>query len=204
MHKSYSSYLKSIKLKTCTNCKKTDHWLGKNHTQESKDKISLANKDQEYNKSRLGVIESKEAKFKRSQKLKGRKPGFIDKQHNASTKLKMRLKRLADLEEKCGFDWSSPNYNKKACKLFEKINEELNWDGQHAERRGEFKILGYFLDFYEKTKNIVIEFDEKRHEYPKQKQKDLHKQKEVIEKLNCKFFRIKDGEEENWREIIST
>lgn len=201
-HKSYESYLRSIPKKTCEKCAKRGNWKRRKHTDKSKNKISEANKGKEYNKSKLGIKESLETKKRKSKSLKGRKPGFENKVHSPETKLKQRLKRLQDLEKKLGKNWRAVNYNKDACKLFEEINRELGWNGQHAEKGGEYKILGYFLDYYEPTKNVVIEFDEKRHEIPKIKAKDIQKQKEVTEVLKCRFFRIKEEERFNWRNII--
>lgn len=93
-----------------------------------------------------------------------------------------------------------PNYTKQACKVFEEINSELNWNGQHAENGGEFHIkeLGYWVDYYEPNLNIVIEYDDNSHKY--RSLKDEERQQEIIEHLNCKFYRIKDGQ--NWREVI--
>lgn len=202
-HKSHDGYLKAIKKnESCNSCKKTGHWLNRTHSEESKKKISSANKGKDYNKSRLGIKESEEAKEKRSALLKGREPGFVNKKHSSETKLKMRLKRIEDMDKKYPLGWTSPNYNKKACELFEEINKEMGWNGQHAERVGEYKILGYFLDYYEPIHNVVIEFDEKTHEKPKQKARDIEKQELVIAELGCKFYRIKEGEENKWKNLF--
>lgn len=202
-HKSYEGYLRAINANSsCNNCKKKDHWLGKKHSQETKEKISSANKGQEYNKSRLGIKESEKAIEKRSLALKGRKPGFGNKKHSQETKLKMRLKRIEDMNKKYPLGWTAPNYNKKACQLFEEINKELGWNGKHAERVGEYQVLGYFLDYYEPVHNVVIEFDEKTHDKPKQKARDLEKQQLVTAELGCKFYRIKEGQENNWKDLI--
>lgn len=207
IHNSYESYERTLKEKRkCNSCKYKNGapWDGKKHEEKTKQKISDVNKGKDYNKSRLGIKETEETKKKKSLALKGRSPAFKGKKHSLETKLKMRLKRIEDLDKKFPNGWTSPNYNKKACVLFEKINSELNWNGQHAERVREFRILGYFLDYYEPTLNVVIEYDEKNHEKPKQKQRDLEKQILVTQELNCKFYRIKEGEEENWKKIIFT
>jgi len=202
-HNSYESYKRAISEKwKCKNCVKHLHWKNKKHTEETKNKISNSNKGKKYNKSRLGIKESNKTKNKKSVALKGRIAGFINKKHSKETKLKMRLKRIDDLNKKFPNGWTTPNYNKDACKLFETINNEMGWDGQHAERRSEYIVLGYFLDFYEPTLNLVIEYDEKTHEKPKQKLRDIEKQELVTKHLNCKFFRIKEGDAENWKNII--
>lgn len=83
-----------------------------------------------------------------------------------------------------------PNYNPVACKMFEKINKTLNWNGKYAENGGEYYIkeLGYFVDYYDSCNNLIIEYDEKYHKY--QMNKDKERQRQIIKYLNCKFYRI--------------
>lgn len=85
------------------------------------------------------------------------------------------------------------NYNPIACEFFNRLNLEHGWNGIHALNKGEKIVyeLGYFLDYYEPNKNIVIEWDENYHRREKQKEKDQLKQKEVTKLLGCKFYRIK-------------
>jgi hypothetical protein len=202
-HQSYQSYLRALNEKRlCQVCIPRKSWLGKKHQEKTKQKISNSNKGKEYNKSKLGIKESDITKQKKSLALKGRVGTFLNKKHFLETKLKMRLKRIEDLNKKFPLGWTSPNYNKKACKLFEEINKTLNWIGQHAENGKEKIVLGYFLDYYEPNLNIAIEYDEKTHEKPKQKRRDEEKQKLITEHLKCKFYRIKEGEEYLWKEIL--
>lgn len=88
------------------------------------------------------------------------------------------------------------NYNINACKFFDRLNLDRGWDGQHALNKGERAVyeLGYFLDYYEPSQNIVIEWDENYHRKEKQKIRDELKQKEVTELLKCKFYRIREYE----------
>ena len=81
----------------------------------------------------------------------------------------------------------------------------MQWDGQHAENGGEYciKELGYWVDYYEPTLNLVIEYDEPYHSRKINQIKDLARQKEIEEYLGCKFYRIKQGEENLWRTIIN-
>ena len=83
-----------------------------------------------------------------------------------------------------------PNYNKTACRLFDSLSMENNIKIQHAMNGGEIYIkeLGYWVDGYDIENNIVYEFDEKHHK--QQKEKDLMRQNEIINFLNCKFVRI--------------
>ena len=79
-------------------------------------------------------------------------------------------------------------YNKTACEYFDFLNIQYGWNLQHAENGGEIRCGGYFLDAYDKEKNIVVEYDEPRHykdiENNILKDKDIDRQNFIIEKLN--------------------
>lgn len=88
-----------------------------------------------------------------------------------------------------------PNYNPDACKLIDEYGKENNYNFQHAENGGEFHIkkLGYWVDGYDKKKNIVIEIDEASHfdTDGNLKEKDIKRQKEIMNFLGCEFIRLK-------------
>lgn len=52
----------------------------------------------------------------------------------------------------------------------------------------QYKINGYFLDGYVPEINLAIEVDEVHHK--RMKEKDLIREKEIIESIGCSFFRI--------------
>ena len=65
---------------------------------------------------------------------------------------------------------------------------------QHALNGGEINVVGYYLDAYDKDNNIVVEYDEKHH-FNKDgtlKNKDIKRMNEIMNNLNCKFFRFND------------
>lgn len=99
------------------------------------------------------------------------------------------------------------NYNRKACDLFDEINKEMGWNGIHALNsvKGEYHIkeLGYNLDFYEPTLNIVIEYYELWHNKTRFLQRDILRQNRIESHLNCKFYIIKEREEHLWRETLN-
>jgi len=87
----------------------------------------------------------------------------------------------------------TPNYNPLACKLIDKYGKEHNYNFQHAENGGEFHIMVYWVDGYDKERNTVIEIDELFH-FDKNgnlKEKDIQRQKEITDFLGCKFIRLK-------------
>lgn len=165
-------------------------------------RVSIANKGKEYNKSKLGYIESDETRAKKSLALKGRVPGFGGKKHKKTTRLKMSKRRSEMLRDRFGHGQISPWYNKDACKLFDEINAELGWNGHHAENGGEFYVGGYWVDYYEPVHNVVIEFDEPRHDIPSISEKDLIREDNIKQLLGCNFIRIKQGFEYEWKHLL--
>ena len=88
-----------------------------------------------------------------------------------------------------------PNYNPKACKRMDEYGDKNGYNFQHAENGGEYHIkeLGYYVDGYDKEKNVVIEVDEFHH-FDKDgnlREKDVQRQKEIIDFLGCEFIRLK-------------
>ena len=89
-----------------------------------------------------------------------------------------------------------PNYNVKACRYIDELNKKFGWNLQHAENGREIRIVRYFPDGYDKKLNIVFEYDEPGHykdvENNILNEYDIERQKYIIEKLNCKFYRYNE------------
>ena len=108
-------------------------------------------------------------------------------------KEKLRLIRIKQIKNNGSVHF--PNFNKNACLYFDKLNEEKGWKLQHALNGGEIQIGGYFLDAYDAHNNIVIEYDELKHKIDKRRnKKDREKEKYIIDKLKCKFYRYLEYE----------
>jgi hypothetical protein len=92
-----------------------------------------------------------------------------------------------------------PSYNKKACEYFKRFDEENNTKGQYAlYGGGEYYIkdLGYWLDYINFEKKLIIEFDEGHHYLTdgSLREKDIVRQKEIENLLNdFIFIRIKEN-----------
>lgn len=75
------------------------------------------------------------------------------------------------------------------------MNGVLNLNGIFATNGGEYHIkeLGYFVDYYDKEKNLVIEWDENSHYNVNGslKENDILRENEIKNHLKCKFYRIK-------------
>lgn len=173
--------------------------FGKKFSQESKNKMSTSHK---------GISFNEDHKRKISKAQKGRISPMKGKTHSLETKQKMSksnskpkpigfnktmrlcvLKRIENLSGQV-----TPNYNPQACKLINEYGKQNGYNFQHAENGGEFYIkeLGYWVDGYDKEKNIVIEVDEKYHFdfNGNLKNKDITRQKEIENHLQCEFIRI--------------
>lgn len=85
---------------------------------------------------------------------------------------------------------------KKACDYFDKLNKEMGWNLQHALNGGEIIICGYWIDSYDKEKNIIVEYDEPKHYIDIQNNilnnKDFYRQLTLIIHLKCKFYRYNE------------
>jgi len=87
-----------------------------------------------------------------------------------------------------------PGFNKKACQIIENYGKENGYNFQHAMNGGEYFIseLGYWVDGYDKDKNVVIEYYEPFHR--NQLERDERRKQEIINYLNCDFIEIKEWE----------
>jgi len=172
----------------CPTCKKllpyTDY---RNYWTAKKKNVNCKSCSKMGNKSRKGQITSASHRLNLSKALKGRH--ILDE-----WKQKMRQAALNRIKQ---FDVKPyTNFNPDACKYFDKLNEENNWKLQHALNGGEIHIIGYSLDAYDKDRNIVVEYDEPRHNKPSVKEKDMIRQNNIIKHLKCKFYRFSQSKNE--------
>lgn len=114
--------------------------------------------------------------------------------HSEEQKMKQRLSTLAYIE-KCKGPIRQ-RYSIVACNYINKLNENNNWNLQHAENGGEVEVCGYFLDGYDKELNIVFEYDEPYHYVDVEnnilRQKDIDRQNYIISTIGCKFYRYNE------------
>jgi hypothetical protein len=137
------------------------------------------------------LFKTKNPSFKIKNKIKcSRRMKLNNPTLNPAVRNKIRLSVIKDLESKHG--QIHPNYNKNACKIIEQYGKQTGYNFQHAENGGEFylKELGYWVDGYDKEKNVVVEYYEKRHK--KTIIKDEYRKNDIINFLHCKFIEIKE------------
>lgn len=158
---------------------------GRLFSKESRKKMSNAHIGRIY-KTGYKLSEETRKKLSLIHKMRKRTP------LSEETKHKMRIALISNLKNKnikFGYKGAN-NYNKNACNFIDKINKEKGWNLKHAENGGETFVYGYFIDGYDKEKNIVFEYDEKYHFdiNGKLKQKDLQRQQNIINELNPNEF----------------
>lgn len=119
---------------------------------------------------------------------------WIGKKHTEETKRKIKKSAVDYFVDHLNV---KPRYNKTACAFIDKLNEKYDLNLIHAENGGEKYVSGYFVDGYDKEKNIVFEYDEKQHYKDVYKnilkQRDIDRQNEIIKELGCKFFRYNEA-----------
>jgi hypothetical protein len=151
------------------------------HKRTEEQKLHLKNLFSGVNHPQYGKHQSKERRQKISNKIKGIK-------RSEETKQRLREIRAKQIIAMGG----GPMYNPKACKYLDQLNKQNNWSLQHALNGGEYSFLGYFVDGYDKDRNIVVEYDEPKHQYHRWKIKDEKRQKQITEYLKCKFYRYNE------------
>ena len=103
--------------------------------------------------------QTKYSRRKMSLLHRGKNNPFYGKKHTIETRRKLRLNTIKYIEKIKGGKMF-PLYNKKSCEYFKKMELENKWNGYYATKNGEYfiKNLGYWVDYYEPIKNVVIEF----------------------------------------------
>ena len=87
-------------------------------------------------------------------------------------------------------------YNENACKFMDEWGKNNGYCFEHAINGKEYMVCGYWVDGYDKNKNVVFEYDETYHYLKKQgkilRPKDLQRMKKIQEKLKCNFIRYNE------------
>jgi hypothetical protein len=115
----------------------------------------------------------------------------VGRVHSDETKEKISLKHRLNRSMLIQNTIQFPNFNPEACLIIENYGKENGFNFQHALNGGEFYIkeLGYWVDGYDREKNVVIEYYEKDHlSSSKRIQKDEFRRKKIMETLNCEFI----------------
>lgn len=170
-------------------------FYGKKHSEETRVKLSESMKNSEKHKEASNSLITRQ---KISDKLKNR---VFNESHRVNLRLSYIGRLNNFIKERCNITGEymySPNYNIKACEIFDNISKAQNINIRHAMNGGEYYIrsLGYWVDGYDVENNVVYEFDEKRHfeVNGELKERDKVRQTRIENLLGCKFIRIKYDE----------
>ena len=184
-YKSKDAFTKGVKnkllCKSCVRIGKNNPMFGRKHSDDSKNKIKEKRKEQTFSdESREKMSESRIKHLAEYNSWNG-------KSHTDETRKKMRLSGIEYIRKMKGS--VSPRYNVNSIPIIEEYGRTHGYNFQHAENGGEYHIeeLGYWVDAYDKEKNVVLEYDEPRHKYYKNDEK---REQEIKDYLNCKFIRI--------------
>jgi hypothetical protein len=158
--------------------------FGKHHSEETKLIIKEKRKLQMCStETRDKMSISGKLRFEKYNHLLGRK--FTDETRN-----KMRIIAANRIHDN---KWH-PSFNITACEIIENYGKLNGYNFQHAMNGGEYfiKELGYWVDGYDKEKNIVIEYYEKAHQYfINEDELRINKIKEF---LNCEIIILNEKE----------
>lgn len=111
---------------------------------------------------------------------------FKGKKHSIETKRKIREWAIKYLEDENG-KLIVPTKGKFETQCLNEIEKVFELEIDRDKR-----FIGYFPDGYISDLNIILEFDESFHDNPHNKQRDQERQKELIDFLKCRFFRIRE------------
>jgi hypothetical protein len=184
--KSYRSDSRKFCSRTCFNTGKNKINLSKPRTEEIKNKISESLKGRKVTWITNTNITNSKGTFRLNHKVNE------GKKHSKETIEKQSISHRHNRAKWVIDNIQFPNFNPKACQLIEDYGKEHGYNFQHALNGGEYHIkeLGYWVDGYDKEKNVVIEYMEKSHLSSKKKEKDLKRKEEIISLLKCKFIEI--------------
>jgi hypothetical protein len=181
-----SAIKRNVLCLSCSNKQKSqgenNPMYGKTHSKKTIQKIKEKRKEQTFNdETRKKMSESRIKHLKEYN-------AWNDRTHTDESRKKMRLSHIDYISKMKGQMF--PKYNVDSIPIIEEYGKEHGYNFQHAENGGEYYIeeLGYWVDAYDKEKNVVLEIDEPRHKYY---QNDDTREKEIKDLLGCKFLRIK-------------
>ena len=112
---------------------------------------------------------------------------LVGKPLSEEHKYKLRIATIKDLEKK-GISGRAKNHNPVSCGFINRINELFGLSLRHALNGGEVELYGYFVDGYDKEKNIIFEYDEARHRHPYKKKRDRIRQDNLLREIKPTLF----------------
>jgi hypothetical protein len=145
-------------------------------------------------------VRCKSCNRKRIIEEQGINPKFLNSKRNEGmkhSKETLKLMSVSAINERRVKNLHPVNYNKDSIVVLEKFGRDNNLNLQHAENKGEFVVEipdgnTYFVDGYDKDKNVVVEYIENSswHKSPKKKIYHLLRREEIKNYLKCEYYEI--------------
>lgn len=88
-------------------------------------------------------------------------------------------------------------FNKKACEFMDQWGPKNGYNFEHAMNGEELYVEGYWVDGYDREKNVIFEYDEPKHHFlkragMKRTPKDLLRMERIQKHLKCIFIRYNE------------
>jgi very-short-patch-repair endonuclease len=154
-------------------------------------------------KGMSGKKQSLEFRKNLSERLIG-KPILEETKKKISFSVKLAMKR-PDVKQKIYDSLSKTKYlkvrtDKGQLELLKRWNAlGFNFEPNYQLHTNDFL---YYVDGYDKEKNVVLEYDGKYHRYPYQQKKDLVRQQQIISFLNPKKFWRYNSETKQFADVL--
>ena len=161
-------------------------------SEEHKRKISISNKGKcvsDEHKRKISIANKGRPSWNRGKKLKPlseehkKKLSIANKGHIVSEKTKEKLRTAQFNFIKTTHNITCPRIGYNEKQILDELEKIYNYKIVR-----QYKVLGYFLDGYIHELNLAIEIDER----PKIRFKDIERESNIRQELNCDFLRIKD------------
>lgn len=205
IHKDEKNLKRAIKEnKICISCSNKTKFIGKNnpmfgrtHTEETKQKIKEKRKLQTF--SFEDIEKMSIAGKKRCEEYNH----WLGRKHKPETIDKLRVLHSKKIVNN---KWH-PSFNIEACRIIENYGKKYGYNFQHAMNGGEYFIedLGYWVDGYDKEKNVVIEYYEIGHKY--YIDRDEIRIQHIKNHLHCNVIILREWDENDKKlinEILNT
>lgn len=145
-----------------------------------------------------GKVRSLESRKRYSKSKRGKNsPRYGDHRlKSVEHRRKIRLSCIQRIEDRLKHlgKSMSPTFNLNACRIIDEYGKKHGYNFQHALNGGEHRIkeLGYWVDGYDKEKNVVIEYYENNHWHRNNKEKDLDRRMEIMHHMGCEFIILRE------------
>lgn len=175
--------------------KLSESHFGKRFSKETRRKMSIARIGKHLSEETIQKIREKNlgrVSWIKGGHLSEKHKRRISKSHIGKCPSEETKKKIAKSVREFRLGKVTPCFNPVACRLIDDYGRQHGYHFQHALNGGEVRVIGYALDGYDKGKNVVIEYYEKKHRY--QVRKDESRKREIVNHLGCRFIELKEWE----------